>query len=466
MENTRVKYTSFLFWFFLIIVFETIILLKIVDEELLLFKLLLNYLFLIAVIPLIFEKINKGCIDPFSPFTVFTFFYLLLFGMTAFDLLIFNPDIIRKDEKFYNLALFYSIIGLHFFQIGYHTKIGKLILNKKKIPDKWSVTRIKVLLILYSIISILSFMIMITISGGFSFYFSNIQNAMLNIVSGSAVFFMSVLLVKIPLVIWFYFILVNKKLSLFFLLFFIIVLFLFISLGERGHLIGLIISLLTCYHYVKNRVKILPLAVFGVILALFLVVSGQYREFTAYGYKIKKAGFNVKLNFPAMYHKLMNDFDQLIRVKDIIKKVPDQLDFQFGKTFFNLMFKPIPSRIWAEKPQGGGYVVTKYLYPSHFAAKASVAPSLLGELYINFHIIGVISGMFLFGVLCNGLFLLLKKKYHNKNFIVFYALFLPGIFGQLRGDFAVVSSFHIFNLCFLIIALNYITIRNGREKQN
>ena len=238
------------------------------------------------------------------------------------------------------------------------------------------------------------------------------------------------------------------------------VVFLLISLGERGHFITLIISLLVCYHYLRKRVRLFHLFSLAIGLILFLVIFGQYRDFTEQSYKIKKSGLKLQVGVVATYHYFIGHFDQLRHVKDVIKFVPDELDFQYGKTFLNLLVKPIPSVIWEGKPQGAGSVITKTIYPKASSLGVTVAPSLLGELYLNLHVAGIILGMFLFGFIGKALYLFLLNNQQNRNVVIIYAICLPFVFSELRGDFTVVTSFLIFNLIFLIIALKYITVKN------
>ena len=436
---------------------ETVFLVGSINKDYFLFKVLINYLFVLALLPLIYEKITRGRIDIFSPIAIFSFFYLLLFGVRSLDLLIFRPEILDADEKYYIYALIYAIIGLHFFQLGYFSKIGQLIfIRKKLIADNWSGAKFKIVLFIYSAISLMSFLIMIKLSGGFVAYFGNISHATVGIISGKALLFMSVLLVKIPLLIWFCQALKSNKFSLSLSIFICLVLLLFFSLGERGHLIFLIISLLICYHYLKNQLRTFTLVATIILVFSFLIIFSQYREFSKQNVKMKWNSFQIKLGAMTFYDQIVTEFDQLIRVKDIIRNVPEPLNYQYGKTFLNLIFKPIPSRNWESKPQGAGFVVTKTIYPKHFAANASIAVSLIGELYLNFQIIGIISGMFLFGVFNRTLYNFFKTNITNRNAVIIYAFFVPYIFSELRGDFAVVSSFLIFELFFLIVGLSFI----------
>lgn len=458
MNQSLSKNTLFIIGFLFFCIAESIFLIASLNEDFLLIKILLNYLFILAIVPLFYEKMNQGKIDLFSPLAIFSFFYLLLFGIRSIDLLIFGQDLIQEAEKYYVQTLFYAIVGLHFFQIGYFSILGRLIFTKKLLIEyKWSSTRLKILLISYSLISIISFSIIIKLSGGFSYYFQNIHAAMINITTGSALFFMGVLLIEIPLLIWFFNILENKKNLILFSGYFLLVIFLFFSLGERGHLISLIISLLVIYHYARKKLNLLFLISTVGAFIIFLTLYGQYRELTKENHLIKKAGFDSKIKLETIYHYSMYEFDQLIRVKDIVENTPDKISFQYGKTFINLLLKPIPSRIWENKPQGAGVLVTKNLYPKHFSAHVSVAPSLLGELYLNFHLIGVITGFFIFGIIVRALYEFLQNNKNHKNAILIYAFVLPFIYSELRGDFAVVTSFLIFKFIFLVIAITYIT---------
>ncbi len=460
MNDALRKYYQFLKWFLLFIIFEAVILISIINSELFIFKVLLNYLFVLALVPIIIEKVKKGRIDIFSPLIIFEFFYLLLFGVPALDLVFLKPETIIQDKHFYSLALTYIVVGLHFFQIGYFSRFGSLLIKKKVISSRdWSIKKIKRLAIIFSLISTLLFFIVFKMSGGVAAYFMNIKHAMVNITTGSSFLFMGIILVKIPLLLWFCYNLKNNRFTFSFYIFLLFVIFLLMSLGERGPFMFLFVSMLVCYHYAKRQVNFFLIVTIGLCLLMFLTVYIQYRELTGKNINFQNINRHISFFNIKTYTNFIINFDQLERVKDMTKYVPERLDFQYGKTFFNLIFKPIPSRIWAEKPQGAGTVATKALYPNVFAAKVVFAPSIIGELYLNFHVIGIILGMIIFGIFLKMLHTMLIRKSENKNFIILYAILTPEILGQIRGDFAVVSSWLIFHLVFLYLALKFVTIK-------
>ena len=457
MNDSLKKNFLFLKCFFVFIFFETTFLLSSYNKDFFGIKVLINYLFVLLVLPLFYEKYIKGKVDIFSPIVIVVFFYFIIFVISSIDLLLNRFDELQNEEKFYAYAIVYSIISFHAFLIGYYSNLSKIFLKiRVKRYQRHSVNKVFLVTLFYSAISFLSFFLIVKASGGLSNYIENITGSMVKLLTGSAFLYMGVILIKIPVLIWFGFQLKRGKFSILFLVYFVTASILLVFLGERGHFVFLIISLLVSYHYIKYRLKLIPVSIFALILYLFLLLYGQYREFGLKNTNRMENKERYRLGTVITYKKLVENFDQLIRVKDIIKYVPQKLDYQYGKTFFNLLFKPIPSRIWPEKPQGAGYYVTKSLYPKHFAANASIATSLLGEFYLNFHVVGIILGMFLFGLAVSGLYKILTFNLKEFYVIIVYSLAFPYIFSELRGDFAVVSSFFIFELLFLFLALNFI----------
>jgi oligosaccharide repeat unit polymerase len=463
MNESLRKNLLFIKWFLVFLLFETTFLLSSYNKEFFGFKILINYLLVLLILPLIYERYIKGRIDIFSPIVIVVFFYFIIFIITSIDLLYNRFYELQNEEKFYTYAILYSIISFHAFLIGYYSNLSKIFLKiRVKRFTRLSVNKVILITIFYSAISFASFFLIVKTSGGLFNYFENIKGSMVKLLTGSAFLYMGVILIKIPLLIWFGFQVKRARFSILFLVYFLIASMLLVFLGERGHFVFLVISLLVCYHYIKQRLKLIPVSIFALILYLFLLLYGQYRELGLQNTNRIVNKESYRLGTVITYKKLVENFDQLIRVKDIIKYVPEKLDYQYGKTFFNLLFKPIPSRIWPEKPQGAGYYVTKSLYPKHFTANASIATSLLGELYLNFHVVGIIVGMFLFGLVVSAFYKFLAFNLSDFNVIIIYSLSFPYFFSELRGDFAVVTLFYIFEFIFLIIALNFISKKNEK----
>ena len=280
MNDSLKQNFLFIKWFFVFILFETVFLLISYNYDFFGYKALINYLLVLLISPIIYEKTAKGKVDIFSPIVIVIFFYFVIFVLVSSDLLFFRSDELRSDEKFYTYTVFYAIISFHAFILGYYSNLSKIFLklrvNKfKNVSNK----RVVIVTCLYSLISFLSFFLIIKASGGFSYYVENIKGSMVNLITGSAFLYMGVILIKIPLLIGLFIILKKGKLPFSYILFFLFSSILLILLGERGHFVFLIISMLVIYHYTKKRLRLIPASMFALLLYLFLVMYGQYREF-------------------------------------------------------------------------------------------------------------------------------------------------------------------------------------------
>lgn len=83
----------------------------------------------------------------------------------------------------------------------------------------------------------------------------------------------------------------------------------------------------------------------------------------------------------------------------VIARVPDAYPYQYGKTFVSILWAPIPRTIWNSKPQVRlGPATGPPIYG--FLPRERVSgdpPGILGELWINGGLIGVIAGMLALG---------------------------------------------------------------------
>ncbi len=92
---------------------------------------------------------------------------------------------------------------------------------------------------------------------------------------------------------------------------------------------------------------------------------------------------------------------ELPKTAHLIDAVPGELSFQYGRTIARWLLAPIPRSLWPDKPViPPGPEVGRAVYGQRVAG---VPPALVGELYWNFHLPGVVLGAFGFGWLLHGL---------------------------------------------------------------
>jgi hypothetical protein len=97
----------------------------------------------------------------------------------------------------------------------------------------------------------------------------------------------------------------------------------------------------------------------------------------------------------AIVQNLRNgDFGYAATVFDVLEYVPEQTSFLRGRSYYRLLFVPIPRSLWPEKPQNTQRVVASWLRPS--IPEHTTPPGIQGDLYINFGLTGVL-GFIAFG---------------------------------------------------------------------
>ena len=86
---------------------------------------------------------------------------------------------------------------------------------------------------------------------------------------------------------------------------------------------------------------------------------------------------------------------------EVIADTPAMVPFWEGESFYPILFKPIPRFIMPDKPQevSGGWFGHRYGLISQENIKTSINLPQIVELYGNFGLIGVIVGMFIFGLI-------------------------------------------------------------------
>ena len=141
----------------------------------------------------------------------------------------------------------------------------------------------------------------------------------------------------------------------------------------------------------------------------------------------------------------------------IVKQIPDNIPYEFGRTFALPVVAPIPRNLWRGKPiVRVGKIIGPLIYGFQ-GRRTGVPPGMLGEYYWNFGLPGVITGMFLMGVVLRFLYTNLGPgAAPNKSAIVLYillvvplALRFPGT--DFTGLVALVGKYAVPAIIFLLL---------------
>lgn len=79
----------------------------------------------------------------------------------------------------------------------------------------------------------------------------------------------------------------------------------------------------------------------------------------------------------------------------IVNSVPGSLEFQNGATIAKWLVAPIPRAIWPDKPLiAPGPIIGNVIFGTD---RSGVPPGYIGEMYLNFGVLGVVIGCLIFG---------------------------------------------------------------------
>jgi hypothetical protein len=111
----------------------------------------------------------------------------------------------------------------------------------------------------------------------------------------------------------------------------------------------------------------------------------------------------------------------------IVRDTPATMDYQYGQTIYPLFVAWIPRQIWEDKPivSFGKVFAEEYLGDFFAGTGVSGSPTLLGEAYLNWHVIGMLAVAFLSGVLVRTVYLwLVHENFGAPAIFVYSQIFL------------------------------------------
>ncbi len=205
--------------------------------------------------------------------------------------------------------------------------------------------------------------------------------------------------------------------------------------GSKTFLMLPLFILAICYYYAKNRIPIIVgvIAIFFMTFFVFPFVNA-YREVLQAHYRQGIPSFSeldavavisetFRVAFldsaetsaigaePSTIGATFQRFgaaDELLR---FIEVVPEQLPYKHGADFLGVLVSAIPRAVWPEKPifsPGADYGLW-------LDTITSVTPFPLGEMYWNGGYVGVVLGMFLWGVMLALAMRLTARLFHARG---------------------------------------------------
>ncbi len=329
--------------------------------------------------------------------------------------------------------LFLLLLGTLSMAIGIKSEISNQLGNKIKVLfTNESYKRFRISAILFLILGFFSYLIFFNQVGGFQNWLNNLS-LRASVTSGSGYLMILMGLTEIGV---FAYISTFKykntrlrRVRLYSLIIFVALLL--SSLGGRKGTLFFIIICVMVWTFKVGKVKRLPfkfLISLPILLTYILVVpiirsSENINEYIADPQIVLEEAVE---DFGTISKEISYVDHQLL----IMDRFDDVEDLWLGKSFLDLLFAPLPSSIFEDKPpiDDGVYIRTiaegvkvqpqtsyKKLYQS------SWPPETFGTMYLNFSWLGVIVGMYLLGMMYSIAYRYMIKSNYSLFSILVYA---------------------------------------------
>jgi hypothetical protein len=170
----------------------------------------------------------------------------------------------------------------------------------------------------------------------------------------------------------------------------------FLLAGRKSLLFELILGLVLVRHYLHRRISGRTLLAL-LIPALILISLAFY--FKDYGFKAQaiKDQYSQQPAWEAVVDPLLSRSYQFDAASMILAKTKSVDDYRLGSTFDDLLWFYVPRQWWPSKPVSFGFTFAQQFFPGANLTDA-YTPSMVGELYLDFGVLGVVFGFYLFGI--------------------------------------------------------------------
>ena len=282
----------------------------------------------------------------------------------------------------------------------------------------WSARRVPVVVGMYLLIGLAAYAIFMWQVGGLGYFLSHI-NVRNEVSEGQGPLIEAIQAMGAAWIIAFLYATTQRKKLWPYLLMGIPVLALLGTLGGRGFLLYPVLLCLICHHYLARRISFTRLALVAVCFVIFAVGYKTLRDSAAsepLGTQVLEQSHWAPAD---VFTQLFAEQTSLDAFAVLIDDMPAHLEFQWGRTWLNLLALPIPSKLWTEKPPIlEGHTFGKV----YFDESGGRPPGFAGVLYMNFGYWGIVPGFALLGVFHKSLYRYLKDNRRNSMAVCLYAL--------------------------------------------
>lgn len=434
-------------------------------------------LLILFITPLIYRR--KQGEDLFSPLMI-SIFFLIVTNIPYLLTIAYNYNIINPQVRFrisYNeidyAIVYYAfilIIGYIGLLLGLRSRFSKILIKKlPAIITLVKLSRYKIAVFICLTIGMLAYFYFIQSIGGMSYWLDNLYKRA-SYTSGNGYILSLLNLLNIGVFIYICTFKYKRSTFKYILLFFLILLVSIIlsSLGGRKPTLQFLVFCFIIWHFCVERFKRIPLKMILLIplAVIYIVVIPIIRS---------PLGIDYYMNNPESFKSDISDgisnIAKSVSYIDHYLLILDHFSINnlwLGKSYIDLLYAPIPSKLYPDKPPVDDGVYIRSIAegmdvapstPYRNMYQSSWPPETIGTMYMNFWIPGVFLGMYILGCIYNSAYLYMKKSNYSLLAVMVYGYVLLNL--QL-SNLRIIQTLSDIIISFLILRILFFSIRNRK----
>jgi len=379
----------------------------------------------------------------FSPLHMFLLPYSVYFIVFPIDMFVNDKQLIPNQDAHLPAVMVFLLLGLLSFLAGFFLQLrGIKKLQRTGFPAPYLGVNLFCAKIAANVTALLALALFVVLlaGAGFSSIFTELGKVY------SEYFTKQVYLISVITALIIVSLSINYSVSIYTGRYrgFIISCCVFIPLlllqGSRGVLISVVLVPVLQYHIFVKKINFRKMMFVFFAFLLFLTAAIYVRD-------VKDSSVQIS-NF--LYGAFLLVNDEMTQVLTLVDGMPQQYEFQHGKTFLKLFSTVVPRTLWENKPVSLPVEIKDIFFPHYWDLGLSWPPSIVGELFANFGMFGVVIGLYVFGYICGKIqnYTLIHPSFLA---VSIFAMSAYMILQQVRGDFMTVTSAFLLKVIIFIL---------------
>jgi len=328
----------------------------------------------------------------------------------------------------FNLGLIYALLSFCVFLGGYYSNLGtRFAKGFPRLPTGWDGGRSKIAWLLLLGLGCISYFALVNSFGGWTYYIDHKQETLT--ASGQGYTLLSTSLISIAFAMKLTRSLESRKRDYVVLgLFLMILLAIGFFSGSKGVFLAPIMVAVVAFYYLKNSIRFRHLIYLLPFILLVFPVFNTYRNYS-FDDQVQVVPED-QVSVSGLIKHGMSRFYGIDSLTLVIRDTPTVMDYQFGETILPLFVAWIPRQLWEDKPviSFGKVFAETYMVEFFADTGTSASPTVLGEAYLNWHLLGVLLVALLSGVVIRSTYVWLIKLNFGAPSVFIYSQFFLYMF--------------------------------------